>query len=144
MVQVTVSDHERFDFVFAFFEIGGVWDYIVNTRSINRTKSCSRIDNNDLVVVFNQGHVFLNFLYTSDWNDTNITWGKWGNNIVWFFSTRRCSSWSVSTWTTVSASSSVTKSAALSIITWAKESIRCTSWSACIVSRNRRNSSCEL
>src|SRR3989344_1226314 len=59
-------------FFFSIFKIFCVWQYIVYSWSVVVFKLKTHINNNNVVFVFNNCHVFSDFFYATQRNYTNI------------------------------------------------------------------------
>src|SRR5258706_3163004 len=71
VVQVPMSDNEGANLMLAFFEVTGVRNNVVNSRSIFCRKVHASIDNNYIVSSFNNCHVFADLFYSSERNYSN-------------------------------------------------------------------------
>ena len=81
MVEMSVCYEHCSDFVFAFLEICGVWNYVIYTGSIFCFKLHSCVDNYNIVSDFYGGHIFADFFDSTERNYSNNSFFWWGNQI---------------------------------------------------------------
>lgn len=69
VVQVSMSDQNSSDILFVLDQIRNVRDDIIHTMHLYRSKLDTRIYDDDIVLVFDDGHIDTNLLKTSERND---------------------------------------------------------------------------
>ena len=74
MVQVTVGDNHCAYFGLSFFQIFGIWQDIVYTRSVFIFELETYINDDDVIAIFYDGHITTDLFHTSKWHYSNRCW----------------------------------------------------------------------
>src|SRR3989344_8241249 len=73
IVQVSVGDEKRADFILAFFQVSGVGDDIVHSRSRLGGEMHTRVNDDDVIVNFYRGHILADFFQASQGDNADYT-----------------------------------------------------------------------
>ena len=72
MVFVTVSDYDALYLIDILLEVSDIRDNEVDTEHITIRECHTAVDNDDVVVIFEYGHVFADFLKAAKWNNLQL------------------------------------------------------------------------